>query len=139
MRRRLAGILSRGGHTVVLMEDVADLPGEGMVEKFVRILRDGITEVLLYWPPKAKMQTTYDELLLLSERPALLRELRIRIWALHHATVARISRDDFQILETGQRSRYLMDVARLGLRPLEWQTEADLEEQTRLLAAELDP
>lgn len=139
VRRRLAQILKGGGHSVVLMEDVPDLPGEGMVEKFVRILSDGVTEVLLYWPQKAKMQTTYDELLLLSERPALLRELRIRIWALHHATVARITKDNFQILETGQRSRYLTDVARLGLRPLEWETDEDREEQVRLLATELDP
>jgi len=139
VRRRLAGILTEGGHSVVLMEDVPDLPGEGMVEKFVRILRDGVTEIVLYWPPEAKMQTTYDELLLLSERPALLDELRIRTWALHHATVAKITRDEFQILETGQRSRYLTDVARLGLRPLAWETDEDLEEQVRLLAAELDP
>lgn len=138
VRRRLAQILREVGHSVVLMEEVPDLPGEGMVEKFVRILEDGVTEVLLYWPPKAKMQTTYDELLLLSERPALLGELRIRIWALHHATVARITSDEFQILESGQRSRYLTDVARLGLRPLEWETVEDLEEQVRLLAAELD-
>ncbi len=139
VRRRLAQILKEGGHSTVLMEDVPDLPGEGMVEKFVRILSDGVTEVLLYWPPRAKMQTTYDELLLLSERPALLRKLRIRIWALHHATVARIAHDDFQILETGQRSRYLTDVARLGIRPLEWERDEDLELQVRLLAAELDP
>jgi hypothetical protein len=58
VRRRLAGILSSAGHTAVLMEDVPDLPGEGMVEKFVRILGDRVTEVLLYWPPEAKMQTT---------------------------------------------------------------------------------
>jgi hypothetical protein len=139
VRRRLGQILKEAGHSVVLMEDVPDQPGEGMVEKLVRILSNDVNEVLLYWPPKAKMQTTYDELLLLSERPALLRELRIRIWALHHATVARITNDDFQILETGQRSRYLTDVARLGLRPLEWETDKDLEEQVRLLAAELDP
>lgn len=138
VRRRLAGILMAAGHTAILMEDVADLPGEGMVEKFVRILSDRVTEVLLYWPPKAKMQTTYDELLLLSERAALLREHEIGIWALHHSSVARISRDEFQILETGQRSRYLTDVARLGLRPLEWESDEDLEEQARLLAAELD-
>lgn len=139
VRRRLARILKGGGHSVVLMEDVPDLPGEGMVEKFTRILTDGVTEILLYWPPRAKMQTTYDELLLLSERPALLKELRIGLWALHHVTVAKIAKDRFQILETGQRSRYLTDVARLGLHPLEWETDEDLDEQVRLLAAQLDP
>jgi hypothetical protein len=68
----------------------------------------------------------------------LLRELEIRIWTFHHSSVARIADDDFQILETGQKSRYLTDVARLGLRPLEWETDEELEELTRLLAAELD-
>lgn len=138
VRRRLARILIEGGHAAILMEDVPDLPGEGLVEKFVRILGNGVTDVLLYWPPQAKMQTTYDELLLLSERPDLLRDLGIRLWALHHPSVARITRDEFQILEVGQRSRYLTDVARLGLSPLEWETNEDLEDQVRLLAAELD-
>lgn len=138
VRRRLAEILKRGGHSVILMEDDPDREGEGMVEKFKRLLRCGVTDVLLYWPPMAKMQTTYDELLLLSERRSSLEQLGIRIWALHHVKVARIAKDEFQILETGQRSRYLMDVSRLGIHPIEWETDEDLEEQTQLLAAELD-
>jgi hypothetical protein len=41
------------------------------------------------------------------------------------------------VLETGSRSRYLTAVARLGLRPLEWDTEEALSERALLLAAEL--
>ncbi len=121
------------------MEDDPDRDGEGMVEKFERLLRSGVTDVLLYWPPLAKMQTTYDELLLLSERRALLEKLGISIWALHHVKVAEITKGVFRILETGQRSRYLMDVARLGIRPLSWETRESLEELVHLLAAELGP
>ncbi len=81
------------------------------------------------------MQTTYDELILLCDRRDFLRREKIRLWALHHSTVAAITGEEFMVLET--RSRYLTAVARLGLRPLEWDTEQALREQVLLLAAEL--
>jgi hypothetical protein len=137
VRRRLARILKRSGHAVVLMEDETDRPGEDMIQKFDRLLRNKVTDVLLYWPPLAKMQTTWDELILLCDRQALLERRKISIWVLHHVKVARISRGVFEILEKGGRSRYLTAVARLGVHPLEWETEEDLEERTRLLASEL--
>lgn len=62
----------------------------------------------------------------------------IPIWVLHHISVASISGDDFKVLESGNRSRYLTAVARLGVRPLEWETEDALRERTTLLAAQLD-
>jgi len=83
------------------------------------------------------MQTTYDELILLCDRRDFLTRERIRLWALHHSSVATISKDEFKVLETGNRSRYLTAVARRGLRSLEWATEAELNEQALLLAAEL--
>lgn len=96
-----------------------------------------MSDVVLYWPPLAKMQTTYDELILLCDRRDYLMKAKIRLWVLHHSSVATITRDEFRVLETGNRSRYLTAVARLGLRPLEWTSESELMEQAGLLAAEL--
>lgn len=138
VRRKLAEILKGRGHTVILMEDEPDREAEDMVQKFERLLRSQVTDVLLYWPPLAKMQTTYDELLLLYDRQALLKQRGISIWVLHHVAVAAITKGEFRVLETGNRSRYLTAVARLGVHPLEWETDGDLQERVSLLAAELD-
>jgi hypothetical protein len=137
VRRGLAEVFRGHGHTVILMEDDPHRQGEDLIQKFDRLLRSGVTDIVLYWPPLAKMQTTYDELILLCDRHAFLKEKSVRLWALHHSSVATITGDEFKILETGNRSRYLTAVARLGLHPLEWETEDDLNEQARLLSAEL--
>ena len=86
-RRRLAAILVAGGHRAFLMEDDPDRAGEDLIRKFDRLLRSGATDVLLYWPPLAKMQTTYDELILLCDRKELIEQLGIAIWVLHHVKV----------------------------------------------------
>jgi hypothetical protein len=119
------------------MEDDPDREEEDLVDKFDRLLRQAVTDVVLYWPPVAKMQTTYDELILLRERRHFLQSEQIRLWALHHSSVAAITKDEFKVLESGGRSRYLTAVARLGLRPLVWESEEDLHECANLLAAEL--
>jgi hypothetical protein len=137
VRRELATIFKAHGHRVTLMEDDPDRKGEDLIEKFDRLLRHKVTDVVLYWPPAAKMQTTYDELILLCERRQFLKRKKIRLWALHHTSVATITRDQFTVLEVGNRSRYLTAVARLGLRPLEWAADPELKEQAQLLAAEL--
>lgn len=138
MRREIAKLLAAGGHRVILMEDEADRKGEDMIQKFDRLLRSKVTDIVLYWPPLAKMQTTYDELILLYDRSGFLRKERIAIWALHHPSVAQISGDEFLIFEKGNRSRYLTAVARLGIRPIEWETDKELLERTRLLGLELE-
>jgi hypothetical protein len=127
VRREMAKAFIEHGHKVTLMEDDPDRAGEDYIQKFDRLLRDKVTDVVLYWPPLAKMQTTYDELILLCDRRAFLKKHSIRLWALHHSSVAKISKDEFKVLETGNRSRYLTAVARLGLRPLEWEDEKDLD------------
>ena len=137
IRRDIAKHLKAQGHGVILMEDDPDRQGEDLIDKFDRLLRRKVTDVVLYWPPLAKMQTTYDELILLCDRREFLNKEKIRLWALHHSSVATISKDEFRVLEAGSRSRYLTAVARLGLRPLEWQADEDLQEQIRLLATEL--
>lgn len=139
VRRRIAKILEASGHSIVIMEDEPDVAGEDMIQKFDRLLRQEVTDILLYWPPLAKMQTTYDELILLYDRQDFVRKARISLWVLHHVSVARITKDEFSVLEVGQRSRYLEALARLGVTPLEWETGEDLEEWARLLASELTP
>jgi len=135
-RRRIAQILGPQ-HTTLLMEDASDVQGEDMIQKFDRLLRHRVTDVLVYWPPRAKMQTTFDELILLCDRHKLLKRRRISTWVLYHASVASIQRNEFKVLEKGNRSRYLTAVARLGVHPLEWRDEADLEKRVSLLSIEL--
>jgi hypothetical protein len=137
IRRDMAKIFEASGHKVVLMEDDPDRGGEDYIQKFDRLLRHKITDVVLYWPPLAKMQTTYDELILLCDRRGFLKRASIAIWALHHTSVAAITHDEFKVLEAGNRSRYLTAVARLGLYSLEWESDADLDEQVELLASQL--
>ncbi len=119
------------------MEDDPDRSDEDYIQKFDRLLRSKVSDVILYWPPLAKMQTTYDELILLCDRREFLQKASIRLWALHHSSVARITHAEFKVLETGHRSRYLTAVARLGVRPLQWEDEEELAEQVRLLSTEL--
>lgn len=138
IRRDIAKVLRSHDHEVILMEDDPDRPEEDLIQKFDRLLRSSkVTDIVLYWPALAKMQTTYDELILLCDRRDFLKQSAMRLWALHHPAVAKIAGAEFEIRETGQRSRYLTAVARLGLRPLEWSDEAELAEQVRLLAMEL--
>lgn len=137
VRRDIAKSLRTDGHKVILMEDDPDRAGEDMIQKFDRLLRQAVTDVAVYWPPLAKMQTTYDELILLCDRHEFLEKKSIRIWLLHHASVAFISKDEFRILESGNRSRYLTAVVKLGVHPLEWEDAQSLKEQVSLLSAEL--
>lgn len=136
-RREIAEILRGDGHHVLLMEDEPDREGEDLIQKFDRLLSQHLTDIIVYWPPLAKMQTTYDELILLYDRRSFLEQRQIRIWVVHHVSVASIHRDAFLVLEPGQRSRYLTAIARLGVHPLEWENERDLRKRIRLLSMEL--
>jgi hypothetical protein len=136
IRRELAEIFREAGHRVILMEDEADRGGEDLVEKFYRLLREkGVTDIAVYWPSHAKMQTTYDEFLLLRARMDI--SQLPQIWVLHQSSVASIKAGRFEVKERGNRSRYLTAVAKLGTHPLAWENDEDLKEQTRLLAMEL--
>lgn len=136
VRRQLEEFFEDEGHHVILMEDIPGQRGEDLVEKFDRILQTkGVTDIVVYWPAGAKMQTTYDELILLRDRAE---DASLPgIWVLHHASVAEITRDEFRVTEAGGRSRYLEAVARLGVRPFPWGEHQALLRLTRLLASEL--
>jgi len=137
-RRMIAKILRANRHKVILMEDDPDRKGEDLIQKFDRLLMEDVTDVIVYWPPLAKMQTTYDEFILLCDRQEFLKRELITIWVLHHVSVASIKRDEFKVLESGNRSRYLTAVVKLGVHPLEWENEDDLKEQVQLLSTELN-
>ena len=123
VRREMGKVFEASGHKVILMEDDPDRDGEDYIQKFDRLLRHKVSDVVLYWPPLAKMQTTYDELILLCDRREFIKRESISIWALHHSSVATITRDEFKVLEAGNRSRYLTAVARLGIYSLEWESD----------------
>jgi hypothetical protein len=136
VRRELAAIFDLAGHRAFLMEDEADKKGEDIVEKFYRLVSENaVSDIVVYWPLGAKMQTTYDEFILLRARMDVLK--LPRIWVLHHSSVAMIRDGVFEVKEGGNRSRYLEAVARLGVLPLQWDTDEALKEQARLLAMEL--
>lgn len=118
------------------MEEVPDVDGETILQKFDRLLRQGVTHVVVFWPPLAKMATTYTELILLCDREDFLRKQQIKLWLVHHVSVLSRSDDEFNVLERGDRSRYLQAVVRLGPRGVKWGTAQDLDERIRLLAAE---
>lgn len=136
VRRQIEGLLEAEDHHVILMEDVEDRRGEDLIEKFDRILQTkGVTDIVVYWPAGAKMQTTYDELILLRDR---VDDVALPdIWVLHDASVAELTRDEFRVTEAGGRSRYLEAVARLGIRPLPWEDREALLHRAGLLASEL--
>lgn len=137
-RREIARKLREGRHEVLLMEDDPDREGEDLIQKFDRLLRQNVTDVVVYWPPSAKMQTTFDELILLCDRRNFLAKNSVAIWLLHHSSVAAIRKDEFRMLESGQRSRYLTAVVTLGVESWPWEDEEDLMQQVRELSAELD-
>jgi hypothetical protein len=116
------------------MEDVEPSDGEDLVQKFDRILDAERPDlILVYWPARSKMQTTFDEMLLLRKRI----EARPvpRVVVLHQAGVARITPREFQILEKGGRSRYLEAVRRVPMTPIAWDQPSHLERIVAALAA----
>ena len=120
------------------MEAVPDVQGETILQKFDRLLRQGVTHIVVYWSPLAKMATTYTELVLLCDREEFLKKKKIDLLLVHHASVLSISEDEFKVLEKVDRSRYLEAVVKLGLRAVKWETEQNLDHKIRLLSAELD-
>lgn len=137
VRKNIASALRKDGHTIILMEEAPDVKGETILQKFDRLLRQHVTDVVVYWPPLAKMVTTYTEMVLLCDREAFLKQRRINIWLVHHVSVASFRGDEFEVLEKGSRSRYLEAVVRLGPRAVEWETEEDLHAKMLALSAML--
>lgn len=136
VRKRIAAAWRKDGHTVVLMEEASDIQGETILQKFDRLLRQDITHVVVYWPPLAKMATTYTELVLLCDRERFLAKHKIDLWLVHHVSVLSRADDEFKVLERGDRSRYLEAVVQLAPRCVKWENEQNLDDKIRLLSSE---
>lgn len=137
-RRRLHKLLEGmdGEHNVFLMEDEPSRADEDLLEKFWRLIEEKrVTDIVVFWPPAAKMQTTYDELLLLRDRLGI--QKLPRIWVLHHTRVASFDENRLILHEAGGRSHYLDAVIRLGVRAIDWDTEPELDHLATSIAEEL--
>lgn len=131
IRRRMKEIL-RPRHEAVILEDQ---PAESSLsQKFARILDDPrLTDAVIYWPPRSKMVTTQQEIaILVARRPA-----RLRIWLLHHTSVASIKQGVFEVTQHGDRGRYTSDLMALSPRVLPWSDERELETHVRHLKSVL--
>ena len=137
IRRELAEIFRGCGHKVILMEDELDIKGEDLVHKFYRLLRDKkVTDIAVYWPSHAEMQTTHAEFVLWGARQDISKLPPIQI--LHHASIFSTAGDALNINDHEDRNRYLTAILtrkRVYLR--EWESGDDLEELVCLLSTEL--
>lgn len=129
-RRDMVRILHASGHDAFLMRDVADLPGEGLAEKFLRILREAApTHCILYWPEGATIDTAEDELVIL--RTLVAQGVSVpEIWILAQDITVQEVRGEIHVHDTSGRSAYLRDLMRrtpclLG----NWCHHDDLDEQ----------
>lgn len=135
-RHEIARLLSKMGHKVLLMEQQEDRIDEDLVGKFGRIIdKAGLTDIVVYWPWGAKMQTTFDEFILLREKKESSK--LPPVWVLHDQRVAAITKGEFRVLEAGNRSRYLESVASLSVTAIPWSTHRDLYRKCHELADEL--
>lgn len=133
VRETICATLRARRHDAFLMEGEPDVPGEDLVDKFERLLHErGTTDILLYWPPRAKMATTMDELLLLRDRA--FEGALPPIWVLHHRSVARFRDGGVDLLERGGRSRYMSALGKLPFHPLPWDDEDQLASRIERLA-----
>lgn len=135
VRRKLLKIFRQGGHDAFIMEDQRDIEGEDIVDRFYRILIERrTTDVVVYWPTHAKMQTTHDELVLLRSRHAF--GTVPALWLLHDEAAASVAKGELKVNES-PRSRYLEAVARLGVRSVPWTGQKGLYEAARWLVEEI--
>lgn len=137
MRRQIAEMFRENGHKVILMEDEPDITGEDLPNKFYRLLRDkAVTDVVVYWPSLAEMQTTHAEFVLWGACPNISQLPPIQL--LHHASIFSVKGEVFNINDREDRNRYLTSIlARQGVCLVEWESDEDLKEQVCLLSAEL--
>jgi len=126
VRTHVASLL-HGRHHTFLMEDIADHPEDrDLTDKFLRILEtQKTTDILVYWPKRAKMQTTLDEFLHL--RHALDRGLQPNVWLLVQSGIMEIDHGRYEIKKGSVlRSRYLDAIHTLNAHLLPWTTHKDL-------------
>lgn len=66
-RRAIALALRPMEIPAILMEDEPGPAGEAWQDKFFRLIEEhGITDILFYWPPEARIDAAQDELIMLA-------------------------------------------------------------------------
>jgi len=89
IRREMARVFSKDGHRLILMEGEKDRRGEDLIQKFDGLLRNRVTDIVLYWPILASLESgshkvetmvgsfrSSDKWLLKALRPPTLRQNR---------------------------------------------------------------
>lgn len=141
IRRKLAEGLLANGLEAVLLEDEPDEANErhDLTRKFHRFLEsEPLDAILVYWPLHAKMQTTWDELIILREE-CLRHERGERgplppLHYLHHLDAIDLG-EHLVIRERGGRSAYLRGVSHLAAVAHPWITSDQLDDAVAECAA----
>lgn len=137
IRQRLVELLSEHHDAYILEPLTDDASDRDLTDKFYRTLRDRMTtDIVLFWPLGAKMQTTLDEIVLLrarmdgSEAPT--------VWMLHQKGVLKRTAAGYEIpAGVVERSRYLDAVNTLGAAAYEWRDTNEIFELARRLGDNL--
>lgn len=143
VRRRLSETLHSYGLEAVLLEEEPDEAGEAedVSRKFHRFLdSEPLDAILVYWPRRAKMQTTWDELVILREEHLRHeRGERGPLPPLHylHDLRAMDLGEHLVIRERGARSAYLRGVSQLPASAHPWITEPQLWDAAAECAAQV--
>lgn len=141
IRRKLAEGLLANGLDAVLLEDEPDEADEkhDLTRKFHRFLEsEPVDAILVYWPLHAKMQTTWDELIILREEHLRHeRGERGPLPPLHylHYLEAMDLGEHLVIHERGGRSAYLRGVSQLAATAHPWITSDQLDDALAQCAA----
>ncbi|MBI2078270.1 MAG: hypothetical protein HYT80_07890 [Euryarchaeota archaeon] len=144
VRHRIQDVMEAEGVDAVLLEDEPDQAREAddLALKFHRLLDEGpMDAIVVYWPRGAKMQTTWDELVILREEQLRHeRGERGTLPPLHYLShLKAMSIDDarLHIHERGGRSAYLRGVSQLGGELWPWLTDDQLVDAAAHCAARI--
>ena len=137
-RRQLAEIFRADNHKIVIMEDEPDIKDEHLYKKFYRLINDKkVTDIIMYWPSLAEMQTTQIELVLLGIQNDTLPTPQI--WLFHHTSVFSDKMGEGIISDGEDRSSYLSSILnkRKKKRDVEFENDEDLTRKAEFLSKEL--
>lgn len=114
-RRAIALALRPMEIPAILMEDEPGPAGESWQDKFFPLLEEhGITDILFYWPPEARIDAAQDELIMLAVKERFQPRLRPRVTLFgHEDAIAEGEADGDTFLEVRDevgRSSYLGQV-----------------------------
>lgn len=117
-RRAIALALRRMEIPAILMEDEPGPADEAWQGKFFRLLEEhGVTDILFYWPPQARIDAAQDELIMLAVQERVQPRLRPRVALFGHVdAICEGEADGGMFLDVKDdvgRSSYLGQIPRL--------------------------